>query len=72
MNIENGEQQPLTKGSARVQIEAIRAQINTMGANDSEFSSIDTIIIKLEDGEITPEEAVTLTQGVMDSKQDYH
>ncbi len=43
-----------------------------MGANDSEFSSLDQIITLLDAGDITPTEAIARARGVRDSKQAYH
>lgn len=57
---------------ARAEIEGIRAEISGMGANDSEFSSLDQIIAELNAGDITPAEAIARARGVRDSKQAYH
>jgi len=61
-----------TQGDARQYIEAVRMQIAQMGANDSEFSDLDKIIRQLEDGEITPLQAMQQADGLRDSKQSYH
>lgn len=53
---------------ALAQIEGIRAQLYSMGNNDEEFSNIDVIIKDLNDSKITPQEAVSKAQAVMDSK----
>ena len=56
-------------------IASIEAQVHAMGANDSELSSggdIAQIKLKLEKGELTPEDAIARAEGVRDSKQAYH
>ena len=68
----NSPEAEMTYSEARMQIEAIRSQIASMGANDSEFESVNNIIQQLEAGDITPKEAVAMVSGVRDSKQDYH
>jgi flagellar biosynthesis regulator FlbT len=72
MSIELEKNGEMSINDALVQIEAIRSQINSMGANDSEFEALNNIRRKIEDREMTPEEAVAQAQGVMDSKQAYH
>ena len=59
-------------GIARQHIESVRAEVAQMGANDSEFSSLNQIISDLEDRIITPEEAISRANKVRDSKQSYH
>ncbi len=72
MNFEQPTGETLNINEARIQIEALRAEIMQMGANDSENSSIDGIISRLDNREITPEEAVAEARGIRDSKQAYH
>lgn len=62
----------LSYSEARAEIEAIRAEIAAMGANDSEFSSLDQIVADLVADDITPQEAVTRARAVRDSKQADH
>lgn len=68
----NGAEGEMTPNEARQHIEAVRAQIASMGANDSEFEALNGIIEQLEDRLITPQEAVDRANGVRDSKQSYH
>jgi len=63
---------PLTKDSAFTSIEEIRQRIALMGANDSEFGSLDQIIEKMEKDELAPEEAMTEANLILNGKQDYH
>lgn len=72
MSIESESIFQLSLNDAFIQIEAIRSQINAMGANDSEFESLNVIKRKLEDRELSPVEAIKQAQSVMDSKQTYH
>lgn len=60
---------------AMAAIAAIEAEIQVMGANDSETSpsgDLAQIRLKLKNREITPKEAITQAEGVRDSKQAYH
>ncbi|MDA8596941.1 hypothetical protein N9L26_01250 [Candidatus Pacebacteria bacterium] len=66
------EKMPMTPAQASVQIETLRADISTMGANDSEFDALNSIQEQLRQSVITPEEAVRQATGVKESKQDYH
>ena len=72
MGIENNEVLRYSLTQALAEIEAIRSQINAMGANDSEFATLNLIIQKLTNREITPEEAGAQARGVRDTKQAYH
>ncbi len=58
--------------SALSAIEAIRAQIMSMGANDSESESLNAICTALTAEKITPEDAIAKAEGLRDSKQAYH
>jgi len=71
-NFSNSTEGEMTHNEARQHIEAVRAQIASIGANDSEFDVLDGIIEALEDQRITPQEAVDRANGVRDSKQSYH
>ncbi len=57
---------------AAAQIMAIRNQTEVMGANDYEGSAFTLLQRRLEDGEVTPEEAIVEAKGILESKQDYH
>lgn len=75
MNIDkmsNSNEAEVTQNQARQHIEAVRGEIASMGANDSEFESLSTIIEELEDRIISPQEAINKANGVRDSKQSYH
>jgi len=56
----------------RAEIEAIRAEICTGGAVDSETGAIRTILEELNKGDITGEEAVARARDLRDSRNDYH
>jgi len=66
------EASPLTKDEAYTAIAELRQRIALMGANDSEFWSLDQITDKMENGELTPDEAVTEANLILNGKQDYH
>lgn len=59
-------------GQQELEILAIRGQIATMGCNDCEFSLIQSILDDLHENRISPAVAVSMSQRVLDSKQDYH
>lgn len=46
---QSGERAP-SYNEARAEIEAVRAQISQMGANDSEFTNLNQVIKDLDDG----------------------
>ncbi|PIP87362.1 hypothetical protein COW81_00595 [Candidatus Campbellbacteria bacterium CG22_combo_CG10-13_8_21_14_all_36_13] len=54
------------------QIYYIRQQVAIMGFNDSEIPELNSLIEKVKNGEVDPEEAVSVAQAIMDNKQDYH
>jgi hypothetical protein len=68
----NSNESEVTHNQARQHIEAVRGEIASMGANDSEFESLNTIIEELNNRIISPQEAVNRANGVRDSKQSYH
>ncbi|MDR3558079.1 MAG: hypothetical protein P4L61_00960 [Candidatus Pacebacteria bacterium] len=70
--IPSTEAPPLTKGEAYTAIAEVRQRVALMGANDSEFWSLDQIIEKMEKGELAPSEAVTEANLILNGKQDYH
>jgi hypothetical protein len=43
-----------------------------MGANDAENDMINRGVLMLEEGRISPEEAITRVMGIREGKQDYH
>lgn len=60
---------------AMAAIAAIEAQVHSMGANDTETSphgDLAQVRQKLLNGEIDPQKAILLAEGVRDSKQAYH
>lgn len=71
-HINNNNESEYTRSEARMHIEGVRGEIAAMGANDSEFESLNQIIERLEDSLITPVEAIAQANGVRDSKQAYH
>ena len=71
-NFEDNIERTPTIGDARQHIEAVRSEIMSMGANDSENESLDQVIVKLEDGDITSTEAMQQADAIRDSKQSYH
>lgn len=69
----NFEGKPLmNKNHAYATIEAVRAEIGVMGRNDSEFSTLDAIKRQLEDGQITPDDAIAQAKAIPENKQDYN
>jgi hypothetical protein len=71
-DFESGTEKKPTQGYARQHIEAVRGQVMQMGGNDTENEVLNGIILKMEDGDITPLEAIDQANGTMDSKQAYH
>ena len=71
-NFSNGTEGEMTHNEARQHIEAVRAQVASMGANDSEFEALNGIIEELEDRTISQQEAVNRANGVRDGKKSYH
>ena len=62
----------MTVEVARASIMEIRQRVAVMGANDSEFWSLDQVLEKLDKGELIPETAVEEANSILDGKQDYH
>ncbi len=58
--------------TAKSEIEAMRQEIYMIGANDSEFSEIATILKALKDGTYSPEKAIEETRKIYEKKMDYH
>lgn len=66
-------EQPNLLEDPRAAIEAIRAQIMALGANDSESAALDAITKKfLAGGYTNPNDAIEAAQAVLLNKQDYH
>lgn len=59
-------------GEAMAIIQAVKAEVHAMGANDSEFSDLAEIQSSLESGEMSAEDAIAAAYAVRDFKQDYH
>ena len=57
---------------AMMRIQGIMAEVNVMGANDSEFENFRKVMAGLQAGNLTPSEAIAQAQGIRDSKMDYH
>jgi len=66
------EASPMTVEAAREAIAEIRQRVAVMGANDSEFWSLDQVLEKLGKGELQPAEAVEEVNLILNGKQDYH
>lgn len=62
----------LDKENAKLTIGALRQEIYMLGANDSEFSSIDSILAELESGNISPQDAIDQVTAIKEQKQSYH
>jgi hypothetical protein len=62
----------MTIDFAKSSILEIRQRIAVMGANDSEFHSIDEIISDMESMKIEPAQAVEQASLILNGKQDYH
>lgn len=61
---------PVSEAIAKIM--AIRGQAEVMGANDYEGSAFERLQLRLEEGSITPEEAVVEATSILENKQDYH
>lgn len=57
---------------AHSEILAIKEQVFLMGANDSEGSKFDEILLQLDNKEITEDQAIGEANKILFSKQDYH
>lgn len=68
--IDESKLSPIEK--AELEIKIILQDMYVMGANDSEKSDIDSILIKMKSSEISPEEAIKQAMAIKNSKQDYH
>ena len=66
------EKLPIDKESARLLIGGLRQDIYMLGANDSEFSFIESILVELETGDISPQNAVDQVMAIKERKQSYH
>ena len=62
----------LNLSEAMMRIQGILAEVSVMGANDSEFESFYRIQRELQEGILTPTEAIIQAQSIKDSKMDYH
>ena len=62
----------MSQSEAMMQIMAIRAQTEVMGANDYEGSAFLNLEERLKNGKITPEEALQEAGDILQNKQDYH
>lgn len=60
------------KEQAVMIIGEMKQQAAVMGANDFEIPSLDNLLIALNQGEITPEEAIEQAHKIVDRKADYH
>jgi len=72
MQFESAGQNKMPPSEALAQILALRSQTEVMGANDYEGSAFERLQKRLEEGEITPEDALKEAHGILESKQDYH
>ncbi len=73
MEIESEKEgEALSYGQAMQRIALLIQYAQIMGANDYEPSAFKRIQQQLEEGEISPTEAVRLAQSIVDTKQDYH
>jgi hypothetical protein len=70
--IEQNNTREMTLEDARIRIMEIRQRIALMGANDSEFFSIDQIIGQMDRAEIEPAAALEEVTRILTGKQDYH
>ena len=66
------ESEKITQKEARERVSMVLQDVAAMGANDSEFFEISQILKNLEEGNITPEQAVQEAEQIKSSKQDYH
>jgi hypothetical protein len=62
----------LTKEQALAYIDAAKQEIALLGANDAEFSLIDSIEDALSAGTISSKEALRQVQEIKNRKMDYH
>lgn len=63
---------PMTKDEMRMRIEEVRQRAALMGANDSEFSLLNEILLNMDKDEMTPDEALEEANKVLSGKMDYH
>ena len=63
---------PMTKEEAHIAIEEVRQRVALMGANDSEFSLLNEILLNMDKDEMTPDEAVEEANKVFSGKMNYH
>ncbi|MEX0931619.1 MAG: hypothetical protein WDZ88_02600 [Candidatus Paceibacterota bacterium] len=57
---------------AKMRILLIRGEVAVMGANDSEITDLNHLLEKLENREVSPEDAVIEASRIQSSKMDYH
>lgn len=62
----------IQKEQAVMIIGEIKQQVAVMGANDFEIPALDNLLMALNQGEITPEEAIAQAHKIVDRKTDYH
>jgi hypothetical protein len=60
------------RSEAMARVQGIMGETMQLGANDSEASAFQSILERLQAGELTPVEAIREAEGVKNSKQDYH
>jgi len=71
-DLESVPQPTRSPDQARPVILELRQRMAVMGANDSEFWTVDEILKKLDSGEIEPDQAVRDAHAILEGKQDYH
>jgi predicted RNA-binding protein associated with RNAse of E/G family len=67
-----GEPNKNQKEQAVMIIGEMKQQAAVMGANDFEIPALDNLLIALNQGEITPEEAIAEAHKIVNRKTDYH
>lgn len=72
MENSNSKETVVSYSEALARIASIEQQAQVMGANDYEPSAFNRLREELEQGSLTPTEAVRRAQAILDSKQDYH
>lgn len=71
-NFENTEQKTLSLEDTIGEIEIIKQNCATMGANDYEIPTLNGLIASLRAGQLDPQTALEQAHQILGSKQDYH
>jgi len=59
-------------GEAMMRVQGLMSEVSVMGANDVEFEGFRLILSELQEGKITPTEAIAQAEAIRGGKMDYH